>query len=96
MKEKDKEEDFFEDELSGIHSTSVLTKQRLQNTPPNPTMDHLQARIKSKVIDIPPLGKKKGLQDVWNEPKDKLDWECTVFFDNSDQIELNNHEVLLA
>ena len=96
MKEKDKEEEIFEDELSGMYSTFVLAKKRLQNTPPNPTMDNLRALIKSKGIDVPPSRTKKPLQDVWDEVKDKDDWERTVFFDYMHQVEIDELEALVS
>ena len=58
----DKEEKIFEDVLSGMYATFVLAKQRLQNTPPNPTMDHLWTLIKSKGTLPPPVRKKQALQ----------------------------------
>ena len=96
MKEKDKEEEIFEDELSRMHSTFVLAKKRLQNTSPNPTMDHLRALIKSNGIDTPPSRTKKPLQDVRDEVKDKDDWERTVSFDYTHQVEIDELEALLS
>ena len=60
-------------------------------------MDHLRALIKSKGTDLP-IGrrKKQVLQDIWDEVKDKDDWERDVFFDNTDKVELDQLEELLA
>ena len=60
-------------------------------------MDHLRALIKSKGTDLP-IGrrKKQVLQDIWNEVKDNDDCEQDIFFDNTDQVEIDELEELLA
>ena len=63
---------------------------RLQNKPPNPTTDHLRALIKSKGVEPPPKNAKKlVLQRLWKKLKDKENWERTIFFEPSDQQELD-------
>ena len=45
---------------------------RMQNKPPNPTMDYLRALIKSKGVESPPKNTKKlVLQRLWKQLKDK-------------------------
>ena len=96
-KKMDEEEETFEEQLALLTVTLAIANDRLLNTPPDPTMDHLQALIKSKGAD-PPIGRRmrQALQDIWDEVKDNNDWEWTVFFDNTDLVELDNFEVLLA
>jgi len=71
--------------LAEMTVTLAIANDQLKNTPPDPTMDHLRALIKSKGID-PSIGrrKKQALQDIWNEVKDNDDWERDVFLDNTD------------
>ena len=96
-KKMDKEEEIFEEQLAKLTVTLAIANDRLLNTPPDPTMDHLRALIKSKGTD-PPIGrrKKQDLQDIWNEVKDNDDWERNVFFENTDQVEMDELEELLA
>ena len=96
-KKMDKEEEIFEEQLAKLTVTLTIANARLLNTPPDPTMDHLRALIKSKGTDLP-IGrrKKQALQDIWDEVKDNDDWERNVFFENTDKIELDELEELLA
>ena len=59
-------------------------------------MDQLRALIKSKGINTPPSRTKKPLQDVWDEVKDKDDWEQTVFFDYTHQAKIDELDALLS
>ena len=96
-KKMDKEEEIFEEELAKLTVTLAIANARLLNTPPDPTMDHLRALIKSKGTDLP-IGrrKKQVLQDIWDEVKDNDDWERNVFFENTDQVEIDELEEMLA
>ena len=96
-KRKGEEEEIYEEQLLEMTVTLAIAYDRLKNTPPDPTMDHLRALIKSKGTD-PPTGrrKKQVLQDIWNEVKDNDDWERDIFFDNTDQVEIDELEELLA
>ena len=96
-KKMDKEEEMFEEQLAKLTVTLAIANDRLLNTPPNPTMDHLRALIKSKGTD-PPIRRRKrqALLDIWDEVKDNDDWERNVFFENTDQVEMDELEELLA
>ena len=96
-KKMDKEEEIFEEQLAKLTVTLAIANNRLLNTPPDPTMDHLRALIKSKGTDLP-IGrrKKQVLQDIWDKVKDNDDWEQNVFFENTDQVEMDELEELLA
>ena len=98
-KRKGEEEEIYEEQLAEMTVTLAIAIDRLKNTPPDPvpTMDHLRALIKSKGTD-PQIGgcKKQALQDIWDEVKDNIDWERDVFFDKTDQIEIEELEELLA
>ena len=96
-KKMDKEEEIFEEELAKLTVTLAIANARLLSTPPDPTMDHLRALIESKGTDLP-IGrrKKQVLQDIWDEVKDNDDWERNVFFENADQVEMDELEELLA
>ena len=88
----DKEEEIFEEWLAKLTVTLAIANDRLLNTPPDPTMD-----LNSKGTD--PLvvrRKKQALQDIWDEVKDNDDWEWNVFFENTDQVEIDELEELLA
>ena len=96
-KKMDEEEETFEEQLALLTVTLAIANDRLLNTPPDPTMDHLRALIKSKGTD-PPIGRKKrqALLDILDEVKDNDDWERNVFFENTDQVEMDELEELLA
>ena len=59
-------------------------------------MNHLQALINSKDTKPPARRKKKNLQDIWDELKDKADWKHNVFFKHSYQVEIDELKELLA
>ena len=96
-KKMDEEEETFEEQLALLTVTLAIANDRLLNTPPDPTMDHLRALIKSKGTD-PPIGRKKrqALQDIWDEVKDNDDWERNVFFEKTDQVEMHELKELLG
>ena len=96
-KKMDKEEEIFEEQLAKLTVTLAIANARLLNTPPDPTMDHLRALIKSKGTDLPIRRRKKqALQDIWDEVKDKDDWERNVSFENTEQVKIDELEELLA
>ena len=93
----DKEEEIFEEQFAKLMVTLAIANDWLLNKPPDSTMYHWRALIKSKGTD-PPIGrrKKQVLQYIWDDVKDNDDWEWTVFFENTDQVEIDELEELLA
>ena len=77
----------------------AIANNQLKNTTPVPlpTIKHLLALIKSIGTD-PLVGrtKKQALQDIWDEVKDNDNWEQTVFFENTDQVKIDELEDLLS
>ena len=57
-KRKGEEEEIYEEQLAEMTVTLAIANDRLKNTPPDPTMDHLRALIKSKGTD-PIIGRRK-------------------------------------